>query len=55
LLLSVFTRHSSKSKYDSDRTYRRCNCPKWIGGQINRDYFGESAGTRQWNDAEEYR
>jgi integrase len=55
LLLSVFTRHSNDCKYVGDRTYRRCNCPKWIGGQVNRDYFRKSAGTRQWGEAEELR
>lgn len=55
MLLSVFTRHSSDCKYAGDRTYRRCNCPKWIGGQVNREYFRKSAATRQWNEAEEYR
>jgi hypothetical protein len=55
LLLSVFTRHSNECKYAGDRTYRRCNCPKWIGGQVNREYFRKSAGTRQWGEAEELR
>jgi integrase len=55
MLLSVFSRHSSDCKYAADRTFRRCNCPKWIGGQVNREYFRKSAGTRQWNEAEEYR
>jgi hypothetical protein len=55
VLLSVFSRHSSDCKYAADRTFRRCNCPKWIGGQVNREYFRKSAGTRQWNEAEEYR
>ena len=55
MLLSVFSRHSSDCKYAADRTFRRCNCPKWIGGQVNLEYFRKSAGTRQWNEAEEYR
>jgi hypothetical protein len=55
MLLSVFSRHSGDCKYAADRTFRRCNCPKWIGGQVNRAYFRKSAGTRQWNEAEEYR
>ena len=55
MLLSVFTRHSSDCRYAGDRTFRRCNCPKWIGGQVNREYFRKSAGTRQWNEAEEHR
>ena len=55
MLLSVFTRHSSDCKYADDRTYRRCNCPKWIGGQVKKDYFRKSAGTRQWGEAEELR
>jgi len=54
-LLSVFTRHSSECKYNGDRTYRRCNCPKWIGGQVNKEYFRKSACTRQWGEAEELR
>jgi hypothetical protein len=55
MLLSVFTRHSIDCKYSDDRSYRRCNCPKWIGGQVNREYFRKSARTRQWGEAEEYR
>jgi integrase/recombinase XerD len=55
VLLSVFSRHSRDCKYAADRMFRRCNCPKWIGGQINREYFRKSAGTRQWSEAEEYR
>jgi len=55
VLLSVFSRHSSDCKYAADRKFRRCNCPKWIGEQVNREYFRKSAGTRQWNEAEEYR
>ena len=46
MLLSVFSRHSSDCKYAADRAFRRCNCPKWIGGQVNREYFRKSAGTR---------
>jgi hypothetical protein len=55
VLLSVFFRHSTDCKHAADRAFRRCNCPKWIGGQVNREYFRKSAGTRQWNQAEEYR
>jgi integrase len=55
MLLSVFTRHTSDCKFKSDRTWRRCNCPKWIGGQVNKDYFRQSAGTRQWGEAEDLR
>jgi integrase/recombinase XerD len=52
MLLSVFTRHSAGCKFSRDRACRRCNCPKWVGGQINGYYFRQSARTRQWAEAE---
>jgi integrase/recombinase XerD len=55
MLLSVFTRHSADCRYSKDRACRRCNCPKWIGGQINGYYFRQSAKTRQWAEAESVR
>ncbi len=55
MLLSVFTRHSADCKFARDRNCRRCNCPKWVGGQVNGYYFRQSAKTRQWAEAEEVR
>ena len=55
VLLSVFTRHSADCKFAQDRSCRRCNCPKWVGGQVNGYYFRQSAKTRQWAAAEEFR
>ena len=55
MLLSVFTRHSTGCKFSKDRACRRCNCPKWVGGQINGYYFRQSAKTRQWAEAEAIR
>jgi integrase/recombinase XerD len=55
MLLSVFTRHSSSCRFSRDRACRRCNCPKWVGGQVNGYYFRQSAKTRQWAEAEEVR
>jgi len=55
MLLSVFTRHSAGCKFSRDRACRRCNCPKWVGGQINGYYFRQSAKTRQWAEAEAVR
>lgn len=55
MLLSVFTRHSAGCKFSRDRSCRRCNCPKWVGGQINGYYFRQSAKTRQWAEAEAVR
>jgi hypothetical protein len=52
MLLSVFTRHTDACKFSKDRACRRCNCPKWVGGQANGYYFRQSAKTRQWADAE---
>ena len=55
MLLSVFTRHSAGCKFSRDRACRRCNCPKWDGGQINGYYFRQSARTRQWAEADAVR
>jgi hypothetical protein len=55
MILSVFTRHSSNCKFKRDRLCRRCSCPKWVGGQVNKEYFRASASTRIWEEAEEYR
>ncbi len=55
MLLSVFSRHSADCKFAHDRSCRRCNCPKWVGGQVNGYYFRQSAKTRQWAEAEEVR
>ena len=55
MLLSVFTRHATGCRFSRDRACRRCNCPKWVGGQVNGYYFRQSAKTRQWAEAEEVR
>ena len=55
MLLSVFTRHSTGCRFSRDRACRRCNCSKWVGGQVNGYYFRQSARTRQWAEAEELR
>jgi hypothetical protein len=55
MLLSVYTRHSTSCRFSRDRSRRRCNCPKWAGGQVNGYYFRQSAKTRQWAEAEEVR
>jgi hypothetical protein len=54
MALSVFTRHSSGCKLKRDRLCRRCSCPKWVGGQINGEYFRQSASTRVWEEAERF-
>jgi hypothetical protein len=53
MLLYVFTRQSTGYRFSKDRAYRRCNCPKWVGGQVNGYYVRQSSRTRQW--AEEVR
>ena len=55
MLLSVFTRYSTSCRFSRDRACRRCNCPKWVGGQVNGYYFRQSTKTRQWAEAEEVR
>jgi integrase/recombinase XerD len=55
MILSVFTRHSSNCKFKRDRLCHRCSCPKWIGGQVNKEYFRQSAATRIWDEAEQLR
>ncbi len=54
MVLSVFTRHTSHCKFKHDRLSRRCSCPKWVGGQINKEYFRQSASTRVWEEAERF-
>jgi hypothetical protein len=39
VLRSVFSHHSRDCKYADERTYRRCNCPQWIGGRVNGENF----------------
>jgi len=53
-VLSVYTRHSADCKYVRNRLYRRCSCPKWIGGRADHKRFRKSAGTRHWDIAEKY-
>ena len=55
MVFSVFTRHSSGCKFKRDRLCRRCSCPKWVGGQVNKEYFRQSASTRIWDEAEQLR
>lgn len=55
MAFSVFTRHSFDCKFKRDRSYRRCNCPKWVGGQVDKEYFRQSASTRVWDEAEFFR
>lgn len=55
MVLSVYTRHSINCKFKRDRLNRRCSCPKWVGGQIDKEYFRTSASTRIWEEAEAYR
>jgi hypothetical protein len=52
MLHSVFALHTASCKFSKDRAGRRCNCPEWVGGQVNGYYFRQSAKTRQWAEAE---
>ncbi len=46
MLLSVFTRQTADFKFLEERACRRCNCPKWVGGQFIQAHFyqNETAG-----------
>jgi len=55
MALSVYTRHTPGCRFQRDRFCRRCSCPKWVGGQINKEYFRQSASTRIWEEAESVR
>jgi site-specific recombinase XerD len=52
-LISIIVRHSEGCKYKDERTYKRCDCKKWL------EYFHKgkqhrvSAKTRSWTIAEE--
>jgi integrase/recombinase XerD len=54
-MLSVYTRHRPDCKNRADKTWRRCNCPKWIWGSHNGNFIRQSAKTHLWEEAEELR
>jgi integrase/recombinase XerD len=54
-MLSVYTRHHPDCKNAGDKTWRRCNCPKWIWGSLNGRFIRQSAKTHLWEKAEEFR
>jgi integrase/recombinase XerD len=54
-MLSVYTRHQPSCKNAGDKTWRRCNCPKWIWGSQNGQFIRQSAKTHSWEAAEEHR
>lgn len=54
-MLSVYTRHHPDCKNAGDKTWRRCNCPKWIWGSLNGQFIRQSARTHRWEEAEELR
>jgi len=54
-MLSVYTRHHPSCKNSGDKTWRRCNCPKWIWGSQNGQFIRQSAKTHSWEAAEELR
>jgi len=54
-MLTVYTRHHPGCKNASDKTWRRCNCPKWIWGSLNGKFLRQSARTHSWEVAEELR
>ena len=54
-MLSVYTRHSADCKHYGDKLWRRCNCPKWIWGSLNGEFYRLSAKTRLLYEAEQYR
>ena len=54
-MLSVYTRHHPDCKNASDKTWRRCSCPKWIWGSLNGKFIRQSARTHLWEQAEELR
>jgi integrase/recombinase XerD len=51
-VLRVYTRHYSPCK-QTDGSYRRCHCPKWINGLLpTGEFLRVSAKTRSWETAE---
>jgi len=54
-MLSVYTRHHPSCKNAGDKTWRRCNCPRWIWGSPNGQFIRHSAKTHSWEAAEELR
>ena len=54
-MLSVYTRHSADCPRVGDGAWRRCKCPKWIWGTLHGEFLRQSAKTRSWEHAEEFR
>jgi integrase len=54
-MLSVYTRHHPDCKNIRDKSWRRCNCPKWIWGSLNGSFLRKSAKTHDWEAAEQVR
>jgi integrase/recombinase XerD len=57
-MLTLYRRHFLKTKdkpkgcpHRDDRYWRRCNCPMWVEGTLNRVYKRESLKTRSWDEA----
>jgi hypothetical protein len=40
-MLSVYTRHHPDCKNAGAKSWRRCNCPKWIWGSVNGNFIDQ--------------
>lgn len=52
-LISIIVRHSEGCKYKDERTYKRCDCKKWLEYFHRGKQYRVSAKTRIWTIAEE--
>jgi integrase/recombinase XerD len=49
-VLAIYKRHASPCPQKS-RQYRRCNCPCWVEGTVEGNYYRKSLKTRNWERA----
>ena len=59
-MLTLYRRHAVPGKrqpggcpHRDDRYWRRCSCPVWVEGTVNKVYRRESLKTRSWSEAKD--
>lgn len=53
-MLTLYRRHLKSCEHRREgRKYRRCRCPVWVDGHLNRTEIHETLNTRDWQKAQE--
>jgi integrase/recombinase XerD len=51
-VLKVYRRHNPAKCSHTEREYRRCTCPLWVDGTLNRKRYHKTLRTRDWARAQ---